>query len=153
MQGIGAPRNRVAVREPTRKNTEEMEQHSRACVQERPWRGAQGEGVAKRVDVCGCHAGALEPRRFPEQGTGQKQPARRRKSANAKIHICAISEGGGWKRSWQVLIMRAAEHTLQTGMIGGPGSIGGSAKVKGSVRARLPRCCPEALRVMNVLCC
>jgi hypothetical protein len=39
---------------------------------------------------------------------------------------------------------------LQAGMIGGEGSMGGSTKVKGSVGARLPRCCQEAFKVMEM---
>jgi hypothetical protein len=49
------------------------------------------------------------------------------------ITYAATSEGGGRTRSRQVL--RGSQHTLQPGMIGGQGSIGGSTEVKGSLGA------------------
>jgi hypothetical protein len=62
MQGNGIPVHRVAAREPSRKDTEERERHSRARVQERPWRRAHGEGAPERVDVCGGPRATPAPR-------------------------------------------------------------------------------------------
>jgi hypothetical protein len=151
MHGNRIPVHRVAEREFAGEDTEERDHHSSARVQERQRWGAQVKGAPQRVDVrWQARSTPTPPGRdvVRSRVRGQGSLPGKRCLRAQMIAKAAIREGGGWKRSRQLL--RGAQHTLQPGMVRRHSGTGGSTDVKESLAVRRPRRGAKACRVAEM---
>jgi hypothetical protein len=121
------PVHRVAVRERAKAETENTEHHGSARVQERPRRGAHGEGVPERVDVCGGTCATPTPLGRNVVHSRVRGQGSLPGGASLRVQITAqdtSSRGSGRKR--RRLVLRGPLHAPLPGMIGDQVSAGDS---------------------------